>query len=228
MRISEISTTLRPYEKCLQSGAESLTDEELIAVIIRCGTKEEDSVTLARRILSSGNPDDGVLNIMNASIKELMSIKGVGKVKAIQIKCVGELSKRIQKRTYSIKKTFTTAEAVAEYFMEDMRHLKREKLMALMLDSACKFIKVYEVSVGTVNSSLASPREIFIEALNAEAVNIILIHNHPSGNPAPSRDDMQITINLQKAGEIIGINIIDHIIIGDNKYISFKEKGLIK
>lgn len=228
MKISEISTTLRPYEKCLEGGSESLTDEELLAVIIRCGTKDEDSITLARRILSLGNPDDGVLNIMNISVKELMKIKGVGRVKAIQVKCVGELSKRIQKRAHAIKQTFTTAEAVADYFMEDLRHLRREKLMALMLDSACKFIKVYEVSVGTVNSSLASPREIFIEALNAEAVNIILVHNHPSGNPSPSQDDIRITANLQKAGEIIGINIIDHIIIGDNKYISFKEKGLIK
>ena len=111
--------------------------------------------------------------------------------------------------------------------MENMRHLKREKLMALMLDSACKLLKVYEVSTGTVNMSLASSREVFIEALKSEAVNIILVHNHPSGNPAPSREDLRITGVLHDAGELIGINVIDHIIIGDNKFVSFKEQGII-
>lgn len=227
MKMKETSTALRPYEKCLKNGPESLSDEELLAVIIRCGTKEEDSVALSRRILSTANPDNGILNIMDISMEELVKIKGVGKVKAIQVKCIGELSKRIAKSRRAVRSTFTTATDVAEYYMESMRHLKREKLVALMLDSACNYVKEYEVSLGTVNASVASPREIFIEALRAQAVHVILVHNHPSGNPTPSNEDVAITDKIVKAGEIIGIGIIDHIIIGDNTFISFREKGII-
>lgn len=228
MKIKETSAALRPYEKCLKNGPESLSDEELLAVIIRCGTKDEDSVSLSKRILSYNNPDNGILNIMYLTMEDLIKIKGIGNVKAIQVKCIGELSKRIAKSQRAVKNSFTTAKDVADYYMETMRHLKREKLMALMLDSACNYVKEYEVSVGTVNSSLASPREIFIEALHADAVNIILVHNHPSGNPAPSTEDIRMTSRLKQAGEIIGICIIDHIIIGDNKFISFRENGIIK
>lgn len=228
MKMKETSTALRPYEKCLKNGPESLSDEELLAVIIRCGTKEEDSVSLSKRILSYDNPDNGILNIMDISMEELVKIKGIGNVKAIQIKCIGELSKRIARSRRAVKNSFTTAVDVADYFMETMRHLKREKLMALMLDSACNYVKEYEVSVGTVNTSIASPREIFIEALRVNAVNIILVHNHPSGNPSPSSEDVRITSTLMKAGELIGIHIIDHIIIGDNRFISFREQGIIK
>lgn len=228
MKIKETSATLRPYEKCLKNGPESLSDEELLAVIIRCGTKDEDSVSLSKRILSYNNPDNGILNIMYLTMEDLIKIKGIGNVKAIQVKCIGELSKRIAKSQRAVKNSFTTAKDVADYYMETMRHLKREKLMALMLDSSCNYVKEYEVSVGTVNSSLASPREIFIEALHADAVNIILVHNHPSGNPAPSTEDIRMTSRLKQAGEIIGICIIDHIIIGDNKFISFRENGIIK
>ena len=227
MKIKETSIALRPYEKCLKNGPESLSDEELLAVIIRCGTREEDSVALSRRILSTSNPDNGILNIMDISLEELVKIKGVGRVKAIQVKCIGELSKRIAKSRRAVRSTFTTAGDVAEYYMESMRHLKREKLVALMLDSACNYVKEYEVSLGTVNASVASPREIFIEALRAQAVHIILVHNHPSGNPMPSNEDVAITEKIVEAGEIIGIRIIDHIIIGDNTFISFREKGII-
>lgn len=227
MKIKEISTTMRPYEKCLNNGPEVLSNEELLAVIIRCGTRNEDSVSLSRRVLSVGNDEGGLLNIINLSVKELMQIKGIGMVKAVQIKCIGELSKRIARTSHSVRRAFTTAQLVADYYMEQLRHLRREKFMALMLDSACNYMGEYEVSVGTVNASIASAREIFIEALKCEAVNIILVHNHPSGNPSPSTDDMHITSMLCKAGEIIGIKIIDHVIIGDNRYISFKEQSLL-
>ncbi len=227
MKMKETSTALRPYEKCLKNGPESLSDEELLAVIIRCGTKEEDSVSLSRRILSTGNPENGILNIMELSVEELVQIKGIGKVKAIQVKCIGELSRRIAKTQRAIRNTFQTAKDVADYYMESMRHLKREKLMALMLDSACNYVKDFEISVGTVNTSIASPREIFIEALRVGAVHIILVHNHPSGNPMPSREDLAMTSTICKAGEIIGISIIDHIIIGDNTFISFRERGIM-
>lgn len=226
MTIKERNEASRPYEKCLANGAQSLSDEELLAVIIRCGTKNENSVALAERILSMGT-GGGLLNIMDLSVRDLMTVKGIGKVKAVQIKCIGELSRRIARCSRGRRMKFDSPQAVADYYMEDMRHLKREKTMALMLDTACQYVGEYEVSLGTVNSSLASPREIFIEALKCEAVNIILVHNHPSGNPEPSGEDVVITTNIGNIGKFIGIEIIDHIIIGDNTYISLKEKGII-
>lgn len=227
MTIKEKNEALRPYEKCLSKGAQALSDEELLAVIIRCGTRNENSVALAERILSMGTNGGGLLNIMDFSVKDLMKVRGIGKVKAVQIKCIGELSRRIAKCSRSRRMKFDSAQAVADYYMEDMRYLKREKIMALMLDTSCQYVSEYEVSLGTVNTSLASPREIFIEALKCEAVNIILVHNHPSGNPAPSREDIVMTENIGKIGKFIGIGIIDHIIIGDNTYISLREKGII-
>ncbi len=227
MTIKEKNKDLRPYEKCLDKGAGSLSDEELLAVIIRCGTRNENSIALAERILSMGTPANGLLNIMELSVKDLMKIKGIGKVKAVQIKCIGELSRRIVRCSHQHRRKFDTAQDVAGYYMEDMRYLKREKIMALMLDTACQYIGEYEVSLGTVNSSLVSPREIFIEALKSEAVNIILVHNHPSGNPNPSQEDIFMTENIGRIGKFIGIEIIDHIIIGDNTFISLKEKGII-
>lgn len=227
MTIKEKSEVLRPYEKCLAKGAETLSDEELLAVIIRCGTRNENSVALAERILSMGTTGGGLLNIMDFSVKDLMKIRGIGKVKAVQIKCIGELSRRIVRCSRGRRMKFDSAQAVADYYMEDMRYLKREKIMALMVDTACQYVGEYEVSLGTVNTSLVSPREIFIEALKCEAVNIILVHNHPSGNPEPSSEDVVMTTNIGNIGKFIGIGIIDHIIIGDNTYISLREKGII-
>lgn len=226
MTIKEKNLTLRPYERCLMNGPESLSDEELLAVIIRCGTKDEDSVTLARRILSV-DQNMGLLNVFHCSVSELMKIKGIGKVKAIQIKCIGELSRRITKTSRLEQAIFNSAKVVAEYYMEELRHLHCEKVRVLYLDSSCRMLRDFEVSSGTVNASITSPREIFIEALKVEAVNFILVHNHPSGNPTPSEEDLRLTAVLKKIGEMIGISMIDHIIIGDNKYISLKEQGIM-
>lgn len=227
MTMKEKSESLRPYEKCLLKGAQTLSDEELLAVIIRCGTKNENSVALAERVLSLGAQGGGLLNIMDLSVKDLMKVRGIGKVKAVQVKCIGELSRRIVKCSHNRQMKFDSAQSVADYYMEDMRYLKREKIMALMLDTACHYVGEYEVSLGTVNTSLISPREIFIEALKCEAVNIILVHNHPSGNPEPSSEDIVMTGNIGSIGKFIGIGIIDHIIIGDNTYISLRDKGII-
>ena len=227
MTMKEKSESLRPYEKCLLKGAQTLSDEELLAVIIRCGTKNENSVALAERVLSLGAQGGGLLNIMDLSVKDLMKVRGIGKVKAVQVKCIGELSRRIVKCSHNRQMKFDSAQSVADYYMEDMRYLKREKIMALMLDTACHYVGEYEVSLGTVNTSIISPREIFIAALKCEAVNIILVHNHPSGNPEPSSEDVVMTGNISSIGKFIGIGIIDHIIIGDNTYISLRDKGII-
>ncbi len=215
----------RPYEKFMSKGPKALTDSELLAIIIRTGTYEKTSVSLCEAILSLSK--NGIAGLTDLSINELTKLKGIGRVKAIQIKCIAELSRRIAKSSISLKTEFTSPDIIAKYYMEDMRHLKTEHLIVAMLNTKHLLIGDFELSKGTVNSSVASPREAYIEALRSDAVYIVLIHNHPSGDPTPSREDLVATSRMKEAGLIIGITLIDHIIIGDNKYISLKQQGLL-
>lgn len=226
--MKELPPESRPYEKCLRLGAEALNDEELLAVIIRTGSRGENSLELAKRVLEASYPTEGLVGLMHMSLSDLVSMKGIGKVKGIQLLCIGELSRRIWKRRlYQKPLSFHSPQEIADYFMEDMRHTEQEELMMMCFNTKQVLIREALLSRGTVNASVISPREVFIEALKCRAVNIILLHNHPSGNPSPSRDDINFTENMKKAGEIIGIRLIDHIIIGDNSYISLKERGLL-
>lgn len=209
----------------MNMGPMALTDSELFAIIIRTGTVNKSSVELAGDILNNSK-DNGFLGIFDMSLDDLMKIKGIGKVKAIQIKCILELSRRISKSSVSLKMDFSSPDIIAKYYMEDMKYHKREHLIMVMLNTKYGFIGDYEVSKGTVNSSVVSPREIFIKALKSEAVYIILIHNHPSGDPTPSREDVITTKRVKEAGKIVGINLIDHIIIGDNRFVSLKQKQM--
>jgi DNA repair protein RadC len=161
------------------------------------------------------------------TMKELMSIKGIGRVKAIQLLCVAELTKRMAKATNEGGLRCITPDTVANYYMQDMRHLPNEKVLLIMLDSKSRIIKDLIISSGTVNSSLLSPREIFLLALKYEAVGIILLHNHPSGDPTPSKEDINTTKRMKEAGNLIGVKLMDHIIIGDNTYISLGDQGFI-
>lgn len=216
----------RPYEKCFANGAESLTDSELLAVILKNGSKGESSIELARKVLSVSE-NDGLLGICKVSLNELMEIKGIGRVKAIQIKCIAELSRRISKTNAKNELVFNSPKSIVDYYMEDLRHKEVEEFIMLALNNKSVLLGEFVISKGTVNASLASPREIFIQALRVKAVNIIIMHNHPSGDPAPSRNDFVVTKNIKSAGELIGINLIDHIIIGDNDYISFREQKML-
>lgn len=217
----------RPYEKCLLTGAESLSDAELLAVIIRTGARGKQSLELSREILKSTEEKQSILKIQNLTINELMKMKGIGKVKAVQIKCIAELAKRIAKASAAAELSFTKPESIANYYMEELRHQKQEHMILVMLDTKSGLIGDKVLFKGTVNASLASPREMFIEAVKKEAVYIILLHNHPSGNPTPSQEDLQLTKRVQQAGDLMGIQLIDHIIIGDRKYVSFAENGII-
>ena len=224
----ELQPEYRPDEKFLACGSEALSDAELLAIILRTGNAQENSVELSRRILT---PEDGgspsILNIFRYELAELQRIKGIGKVKAIQIKAIGELALRISRTQAESQLVFHDPERVAAYYMEQLRHRKRETVVLLMLNSACKLIREQVLSTGTVNASMISPRELFIEALRYEAVNIILLHNHPSGNPAPSQADLKVTDNILTLSRMIEIRLLDHIIIGDNHYFSFRENGYI-
>lgn len=217
----------QPYEKFSQFGPESLSDAELLAIIIRTGTKEEKSIDLAKRILNISSSDEGLLAITKLSLKDLQQIKGIGKVKAVQIKCIAELSRRIAKTTARRRLCMNNPRTIADYYMEDLRFVNQEVTLLIMVDTKNQFLSDKVISKGTVNASLISPREIFLESLNNQAVYIILIHNHPSGDPTPSREDILATKRIKEAGMLIGIMLLDHIIIGDKRYVSMKEQGIL-
>ena len=227
LTMKELPAEDRPYERCLAVGPEGLTDAELLSIIIRTGAKGESSLALARRILALNYPQ-GSLGLLHLTLPELMEIKGIGKVKAIQLQCIGELSRRIW-RTAAVqeKPAFFQPEEIAGYYMEHLRHAEHEELYVLMLDTKNRMIRDQLMSRGTVNHTAAAPRELFIEALRYHAVNVVLVHNHPSGDPTPSQEDKNLTLRIRQGGALIGIGLLDHIIIGDNTYFSFKERGII-
>ncbi len=218
----------RPYEKCLKCGPEGLSDAELLSIIIRTGSKEDNSLGLAQKILALNYPKEGILGLLHLSLPELMQIKGIGRVKGAQLLCIGELSRRIWKKAaLEDVVSFTNPVDIMNYYVEDLRHKEQEQIRIMLLNTKGALIRDVLISQGTVNSSVVSPREIFLEALKYHAVNLILVHNHPSGDPAPSQEDIQLTRRVKEAGELIGIRLLDHIIIGDNSYISFRERGII-
>lgn len=225
--IHDIKKNERPYEKCLEHGAVSLSDTELLAVLLRTGVKGLNVLQLAQYILGVNCGDQGLLNIHNLTLEQLQAIKGIGTVKAVQILCLSELAKRLAKASAKDGLTFSLPSTIAEYYMEEMRHQKQENMKLLMLNTKSKLLGESDISKGTVNASLISPRELFIEALNKQAVSIILLHNHPSGDPTPSKTDLLLTKRVKEAGDLIGIALLDHIIIGDNCYISFAEQELL-
>ena len=195
---------------------------------MRTGTRGENALQLAEKILYPVFSQKGILNLHQWNYEQLRKIKGIGKVKAIQILCLSELTKRLAKATAQEGLNFSTPASIAKYYMEDLRHATQEQMKLLMLNTKARLIGETDISKGTVNATVISPRELFLEALQKNAVSIILMHNHPSGDPTPSREDVLLTKRVQEAGELIGIELLDHIIIGNNCYISLKEKGFIK
>ena len=216
----------RPYEKYLLYGEESLSDAELLAIILKSGTKESNSLDIAREILRGNH--NNLLNLYDLSYHDLVQFSGVGKVKAIQLKAVAELAKRIAKTNSGYQLKMNTPNSIADYYMEQLRHLKQEQLVCAFFDGKSNFLGDAVISKGAVNYAYVSPRDIFRYAFDYEAVMIVLLHNHPSGDPTPSEDDIQITNRIIKGAQILQLELVDHVIIGDNKYFSFKENELLK
>jgi DNA repair protein RadC len=217
-----------PYEKFLQSGPESLTERELLAIILRTGTRQKNALELAGEVLSLARyPREGLLGLYDVTLEELMQIKGIGLVKAVKLKCLTELSMRISRASAREGLLFNSPDLVAQYFMESLRHRTTECVILVSLDTKGRMIGEKKISDGSVRMSIVSPREIFLEALHARAVNILLVHNHPSGDPTPSRLDCELTQNVKQLGDMMDILLLDHIIIGDNRYTSFKELGYL-
>lgn len=225
-KIKNLPLELRPDEKLETYGEKSLTDAELLAIIIRNGFQGYNSVRLAQDIIKCGEAK-GLIGLCTVSLDELIKLKGVGRVKALQVKAIAELARRISKNTAKEAMIIENPETVANYLMEDLRHKDKECFVMLSLDGKGALIKESTISIGTVNSSLASPREVYLEAVKNGAVSIILVHNHPSGNPRPSQNDLAVTRKMKEAGELLGISLIDHIIIGDNSYVSLSEEKMM-
>lgn len=223
--IKDMPLNERPREKLYKYGAKSLSNAELIAVIIRTGSRNDTAIELAQRLISIDKRGIGFLS--DASFEELTSVKGIGKCKAAQIISAIELGKRIAAQGGEDKIKVTSPLDISGLIMEEMRYLKREHFRIAILDTKNHIITIEEISIGNLNSSIVHPREVFNVAIKRTANSIILIHNHPSGDPTPSREDINITNRLIEAGNIIGIKVLDHIIIGDNKYLSFRERNII-
>ncbi len=213
----------RPYEKFLAQGVESLSDAELLAIILKTGTTKESSLDIARNLLQGNH--NNLLNLYDLSYHDLLTFSGIGQVKAIQLKAVAELSKRIAKTNSGYTLQMDTPSSIAAYYMEQLRHFKEEFLVCAFFDSKCNFLGDATISKGSVNYAYVSPRDIFLQALDYKAVFIVMLHNHPSGDPFPSEEDLQITYRIGKGAQLLELQLADHIIIGDNTYYSFKEHG---
>ncbi|HVI41026.1 MAG TPA: DNA repair protein RadC [Anaerovoracaceae bacterium] len=223
--IKELPSEERPREKLVQYGAETLSNTELLAILIGTGTREMSAIMLANRILAL--EEEGISYLTNCLPEELSAIPGMGMAKSCQIIAAIELGKRIATKPKGKRINIKAPNEVASLFIEEMRYLKKEYFKVLLLNTKNEIIMIENISVGSLNSSVVHPREVFCTAIKRSACSMIAVHNHPSGNPMPSQTDIEITRRLVEAGELLGIKVLDHLIIGDGIYVSLKEKMLL-
>lgn len=225
LKIMDIPVEERPIEKLISFGADTLSNSELLAVILRCGVRGENVLALSQRILSEL---DGINGILNASYKDITSIKGIKNVKGSQILALAELFRRFNTLKASADRvTINSPRDIGNMLMGEMADLNQEVLKLIILNTKNKIIKVKDIFKGSLNSSIVHPREIYCEAIKCGGASIIICHNHPSGDPSPSKEDINITLRIKECGRIIGIELLDHIILGNKDFISLKEKGII-
>ena len=221
IKMKELPKGERPYEKLEQYGAEYLTNAELLAIIIKSGTKEETAVGLAQKVLKlNTQKEDNLRFLMNLTLEEITKIKGIGKVKAIQLKAICELAKRINAVSSYKEKQILCPKDIAEILMEKMQFEKQEILKVAILNNKNKLIRIKDIAIGGGNFVSTTIKSILNEAVKIEANKIILIHNHPTGDPTPSKQDIEFTKNVKKASEILGIQLLDHVVIGEGRYVS--------
>lgn len=214
----------RPRERFIQNGPASLSNHELIAILLRTGTKDESVLQLSNRLLTNF---EGLRLLKDATLEEMTEIKGIGQAKAIQILAAVEIGRRITNLNYTDRYVIRSPEDGANYVMNDMRFLSQEHFVCLYLNTKNQVLHKQTIFIGSLNASIVHPREVFREALKRSAASIICLHNHPSGDPAPSREDIEVTKRLVECGKLIGIDVLDHLIIGENKFVSLKEKGYL-
>lgn len=222
MTLRDVPEQDRPRERMLREGAQALSDAELLAVLLRTGTHRESAVILAQRMLKEAG---GLSRIPRLSVKEMTGIRGIGETKALQIHAGIELGRRLARLSQGDRPVIRSPRDAAALVMEEMRHLQKEHFVVLFLNTKNHVIAQETLSMGSLNASLVHPREVFRSAIRQGSASIICIHNHPSGDPTPSREDIALTNRLVEAGNIIGIEVLDHLIIGDGIFISLKEQG---
>jgi DNA repair protein RadC len=222
--VKEMPESERPYEKFLRYGVSSLSDAELLAIIIKTGTKKMTSMDVARELLYGRQRN--LLNLYELSFEEMTQIPGIGSIKAIQLKAVAELSLRIAgtRRGYNMR--LEKISSIADYYMERLRHESQEVLMCAYFDAKANFLGDARISVGSTSFAYFSAKDVLRGALNKNATLLVLLHNHPSGDPTPSQDDIRVTERMRESARLLDMNLVDHIIIGDNLYFSFKEQHL--
>lgn len=227
VNIKDMPESMRPREKLMARGETSLNDAELLAIILGMGTKKLNALDLATRMLVKHG---SLRQLKEASLEELTAEKGIGPAKAVSIKAAIEIGRRIAGDVQSriaIKSPEDVINAVASLNMEEMRYYDREHFRVMYLDRKGGLLVMEDVSVGGLHSSIVHPREVFKTAVKKSAASMILVHNHPSGDPTPSREDIDITRRLIEAGQLMGIEVLDHVIIGEKTYCSLKARGLI-
>ena len=217
----------RPREKLLKHGASALSDTELLAILLRTGVSSVSVLHLAEEVLSKYR-DKGLAAIMHMVPQEIASIHGIGPTKAVTIIAAVELGRRISTRAAEKLERIDGPEDVARCVMPMLRFERKEHFLILLLDTRNRVIAMPTISIGGLTASIAEPREIFREAIQRSAASIILVHNHPSGDPQPSPEDIILTKRMMKAGELMGISVLDHVIIGNDNFISLKDEGMVK
>lgn len=222
--IKDMPLEERPREKLIAMGAHALSNAELLAILLRVGSRTESAVQLATRIITRSG---GLRNLPNLSLEDLQENKGIGPDKAVTVKAALELGTRLATAPREATGSITTPRQAADLFMEELRYKKKEYFKILLLNTKNHVISREEISVGSLSASIVHPREIFSVPLRKSAASVILFHNHPSGDPSPSQQDLEVTRRLVDAGNILGIAVRDHIIIGDGCFFSFREKGLL-
>lgn len=225
MKIKALPRSERPVEKTITKGAAALSNSELLAILLGSGTREKSAIGLAEDIISKDK--SGISYLAESSVQELMSINGVGQSKAARVVAAVELGKRISTAPRVKRMGVESSDDIARLFIEDMRYEKREIFKALLLNPRGEIISIETVSVGELTSTLVHPREVFSQAVKRSAAGIVFVHNHPSGNPEPSEEDIKTTERLVACGKLLGIVVIDHIIIGDGQYCSMQSLGLM-
>ena len=224
--VRDLPLSERPRERLLKLGSEALSAQEILALILGRGIKGESVMVTSQKLLSRfGN----LKGIANASVEELSEIKGVGLAKAAQIKAVLELSKRLEGDAGERQKPMVKSpEDVVKIVKSQLKGKKKEHFLVLCLDTRNRLINCKPVSMGSLDTSIVHPREVFKEAVSSSAASVIFVHNHPSGDPEPSKEDVELTKRLVKAGEIIGIDVLDHVVVCDITYLSLKAKNLLQ
>lgn len=226
LTLKDLPREERPRERMERLGPAALSSAELLAILLRTGTRTESALELAQRLLGAGREEVGGLHsLARASVSELATFKGIGLAKACQVLAAVEIGRRIA-GTVEERPVIKGPGDASLLVMENMRHLEQEHFQVILLNIKNQVLGVELVFVGGLASSPVHPREVFKSAIRKSAAGVILVHNHPSGDPSPSREDMEVTRRLTEAGKLLGIEVLDHLVIGDNKYVSFREKGI--